>query len=103
MPNLLPVAIAAGKKILLIDSVQYPRDRRLEEFVLCGGDAQRAQGALALRDVVPSNQFGSVALRFHSLHEGGDMVMQTFPIRSCTDAVYPRCRPLVQGGQPLST
>ena len=46
-PNLLPGAIAAGKKILLIDSVQYPRDRRLEEFVLCGGDAQRAQGALA--------------------------------------------------------
>jgi hypothetical protein len=95
-PNLLPVAIAAGKQVLLIESVQYPRDRRLEECVLCGGDAQRAQGALTLRDGVPSNQFGSVALRFHSLHEGGDMVMQTFPISSCTEAVYPRCRTLVQ-------
>jgi hypothetical protein len=95
-PTLLPVALATGKKVWLGESVQYPRDRRLEEFVLCGGDAQRAQGALPLRDGVPANQCGSVALRLHSLHEGGDMAMQTCPLGSCPDAVSPRCRTLLE-------
>jgi hypothetical protein len=95
-PHLLPVAIAAGKKVLRIESVQEPRDRRLEACVLCGGDAQRAPGALALRAVVPAHPCGSVALRLHALHEGGDRVMQTFPIGSCPEAVDPRGRTLVQ-------
>jgi len=95
-PNLLPVALAAGKNVLLGESVQSPHDRRLEECVLCGGNAQRAPGAVALRDGVPSDPCGPVALRLHSLHEGGDMVMQTFPRGSCTDAVSPRRRTLVE-------
>lgn len=95
-PHLLPGAIATCKKVLRVDSVQYPRDRRLEACVRCGGDAQRAQGALTLRDGVPSNQCGSGALRLHSRHEGGDMVMPTCPLGSCTEAVSPRCRTLLE-------
>ncbi len=94
--HLLPVALAACQKVLLVDSVQSPHSRRLEECVLCGGNAQRAQGAMALREVVPSDPFGSVALRFPSLHEGGDMIMQTCPRGACTDAVYPSRRTLVE-------
>ena len=88
-PNLLPVAIAACTKGLLVESVQSPHDRRLEACVLWGGNAPRAQGALALRDGVPSDQFSSGARRLHALPEGGDMGLQTFPLGSCTAAVYP--------------
>jgi len=94
--SLFPVAVAPCKNVLLVDGFQSPRYRHLEECILCGGDAQRAQGAVALRDGVPADHLRPVALVFDALHEGGDMVMQPFPIGSDTDAVSPRRRSLLE-------
>src|SRR5438128_3543834 len=94
-PNLLPVTVATRQKVWFIDGVEDTGYCHLEEFVLRGRDAQRAQGAVTLRDRVPSDKLRPVALGFDSLHERGDMVVQTVPIGSCTDAVYPGRRALI--------
>src|SRR5712691_436261 len=83
-PNLLPVPVATRHKVWFIDGFEDTGYCHLEDFVLGGRDAQRAQGAVALRYVVPTDQLRPVALVFDSLHEGGDMVMQAAPVGSCT-------------------
>ena len=95
-PNLLPVPVTTRQKVWFRDGFEDTGACHLEEFVLGGRDAQRAQGAVALRDGVPADQLRPVALVFDSLHEGGDMVMQAAPVGSCTHAVYPRRRALIE-------
>jgi hypothetical protein len=94
--TLLPVPVATRQEVWCRDGVEDTGYCPLEECVLRGRDAQRAQGAVALRDRVPTDQLRPVALGFDALHERGDMVVQTVPLGSCTDAVYPGRRALIE-------
>ena len=67
----------------------------LEAGVLGSRDAQRAQGAGALRDGVPPDHLRPVARVCDALHEGGAMGMQAAPVGSCTEAVSPGRRALL--------
>jgi hypothetical protein len=93
-PNLLPGPVATRQKVWCIHGFEETGSCHLEYVVLGGRDAQRAQGAVALRDGVPAEPLRPGALVFDALHAGGDMVMQAAPVGSRTDAVSPGRRAL---------
>jgi hypothetical protein len=95
-----PVPIATPQDILLVDSLQYPRDGELPQLILDGGDASRAPLAVPCRDVPPSDELSAVALPLESLHEMVKVLLEMALIVRRTDAVPPRGCLLRRSRQP---
>ncbi len=95
-PKLLPGPVATRQQVGCRDGFEATGACPLEAGVRGGRDAQRAQGAVALRDGVPADHLRPVALVVDALHAGGAMVMPAAPVGSCTAAVSPSRRALMQ-------
>jgi hypothetical protein len=91
------IAVTALANILLRDCRQQLRAGPWHQLVFQRGNASGPFRAVGLRNVTASDQFGPVALRFPSLDQGLDVVVQIDGIGVCRDLVHPTGRLLIQG------
>src|SRR5215471_3953 len=77
-----PEAVRAGKKVLLIDGLQYHDDRPLRHLVLEGWKAEwpKRSGSIALGDVDPPDRWRLVAARLDALQEVRKIGLQALRI-----------------------
>src|SRR5215211_9024267 len=55
-----PEPVGAAEKVTLVDRVQHPDHRPLDDLVLQRGDPERPEPAVGLRDVAPARRSRSV-------------------------------------------
>src|SRR6516164_8742741 len=71
-----PVAIAARQEILLVDGLQYPGDRQLQQLILRGRYTQRPLSSIRLGYVLSPHQLCMVEVPLEPLNEVPDILVQ---------------------------
>lgn len=100
-PKMRTISIPTAQTVLRIAGCAYPRDRKVPERICDGGPPERAQLAVALRDVLPSDGWGAVRLPREPLDQRVDVGVEVRRIVLGTDAVSPLRRLLPYGAPAL--
>jgi hypothetical protein len=86
-PDVGPIPIATAQEILLVDGFEDSRDRALQPLVFHGWYLERAALPVTFRDLVPLDEFGSVALPLQSLDQVVYVLLQMLLVRPGADVI----------------
>lgn len=84
--------IRQSEKILFIDRFEHFHYRRLDDLVFLRGNTQRSLAAVCLRNVNPSNKFGSVSATVHFVVQGFQSLVNILFVLSPRYSIHPTGR-----------